>query len=158
MRTINLGGLWWSERPWVGHPLRACCLLLLSRINRRCAPLSPTLSQMSTRWKEWRKSSTSAEKRRERTARKARCVVFLLSSLFFILSLVEYLMAACKNTVSLFGVSRDANFGITQKEALERRAASICMLMRNYCNPIMQEDRGASIYTWHWLYKSDTFG
>lgn len=65
-------------------------------------------------------------------------------------------MAACKNTVSLFGVSPQDH--TNSAEALEHRAASICMLMRNYCNPIMQEDRGASIYTWHRLYKSDTFG
>lgn len=38
--------------------------------------LSPTLSQMSTRWKECRKSSTSAETKEESTARTAQCVFY----------------------------------------------------------------------------------
>lgn len=76
VRTINLRELGWSQRLWVGRPLRACrsCRVLIRGDVLLSASLSPTLSQMSTRWKEWRKSSTSVEKRQEWTARTAQCV------------------------------------------------------------------------------------
>ena len=67
---------------WVGP----CCLVLIRGDGLLSACLSPALSQMSTRWKEWRKSSTSVEKREEWMARTAQCVILLysLSSIFFL--------------------------------------------------------------------------
>ena len=86
VRTVNLRGLCWSGRQWVARPRSArCCYRELIRGDvLLSASLSPTLSQMSTRWKEWRKSSISVEKRQGWMAMKAQCVFLFLCVLLCI--------------------------------------------------------------------------
>lgn len=72
-----------------------CCRVLIRGDVLLSALLSLTLSQMSTRWKEWRKSSTSVETREEWMARTALCVT-LFSIFYFLLSVISicYLFTA----------------------------------------------------------------
>lgn len=69
-----------------------CCRVLIRGDVLLSASLSPTLLQMSTRWKEWRKSSTSVAKREEWTARTAPCVILLFSLYSFFFSFLWSLM------------------------------------------------------------------